>query len=161
MKVVFLEDVRNVASAGDIKEVADGFGRNFLIPRKLALPYDSQAINKVETQRRMRARQKAETEAELIELARQLEGKEIILKTRVGAKDRLYGSITNADIAAELEGTAGLVIDKRKIELDEPIRQLGNYELTVRLAKDITPKIKVAVTEKEADESARGKTATP
>ncbi len=145
MKVIFLEDVPNVARAGEIKEVADGYGRNFLIPKKLALLARSSATNPVETQNRI----KTQTESEVVKLAHHLEGKEISLKVRVGAKDRLYGSITNADIATELQNTTGLVVDKRKIELAEPIRQLGSYEIAIRLARDITPKIKVTVTEKE------------
>ncbi len=147
MKVVFLEDVPNVAQAGEIKEVASGYGRNYLIPRKLALLADAQAISQVEAQRRLKARQQAESESELQELARELGGREVTLKARVGAKDHLYGSITNADIAAELESGAGLVVDKRKIELAEPIRQLGSYEVSVKLAKDIVPQIRVTIVE--------------
>ena len=148
MKVIFLKDVPNVARAGEIKEVASGYGRNFLIPKKLALLATSQAINLAETQRRVKTRQQAESGAEFLELAKQLDGKEITLEARVGAKDRLYGSITSADIASELEDSTGLVIDKRKIELAEPIRELGSYEVAVKLAKDIIPNIKVTVAEK-------------
>jgi len=148
MKVIFLKDVPNVASAGEIKEVASGYGRNFLIPQKLALLVNPQAINLMATQRRVKARQQAESEAEFLELAQELDGREITLEARVGAQDHLYGSITNADIAAELQDSAGLVVDKRKIELAEPIRQLGSYEIVVKLAKDIVPKIRVTVIEK-------------
>ena len=153
MKVVFLKDVPHVAKAGEIKEVASGYGRNFLIPRELAMLASPQAISLAEAQRRVKARQQAESEAELVELARELEGKEITLEARVGAQEHLYGSITNADIAAELESSAGLVVDKRKIELAEPIRELGSYEVAVRLAKEIVPKIKVTVTAKVEEES--------
>jgi len=153
MKVVFLKDVPRVAKAGEIKEVARGYGRNFLIPRELAMLASPQAISLAEAQRRVKARQQAESEAELVELARELEGKEITLEARVGAQEHLYGSITNADIAAELESSAGLVVDKRKIELAEPIRELGSYEVAVRLAKEIVPKIKVTVTAKVEEES--------
>ncbi|MBA7601352.1 hypothetical protein ES703_08422 [subsurface metagenome] len=146
MKVVFLQDVPNVAKAGEIKEVAAGYGRNFLIPRKLAALVSPQAMSQAETS----IKTQAGTNEELVELAGQLEGKEVSLKAHAGAKERLYGSITSADIAAELESATGLVVDKRKIELDEPIRQLGSYELTIRLGKDITPKIKVSVIEEEA-----------
>ena len=149
MKVIFLQDVPNVAQAGEIKEVANGYGRNFLIPKKLALLASSPATGVIEAQRQIKAGSQAQIEAELVELANQLEGKEVNLKARVGAKDRLYGSITNADIAGKLESTTGLVIDKRKIELAEPIRQLGSYEIAIRLAKDIIPKIRVTVTEEE------------
>ncbi|MFC1912238.1 50S ribosomal protein L9, partial [Chloroflexota bacterium] len=133
MKVVFLEDVPNVAEVGDIKEVADGYGRNYLIPRKLAVIADSQVTNIVEAQRKKKARLQAQIEAEMKELAQKLEGQEVVLKAKAGATDRLYGSITNADIAEELGKNTGLEIDKRKIELPEPIREVGSYEIAVRL----------------------------
>ena len=107
MKVIFLEDVPNVAKAGETKEVADGYGRNFLLPRKLAVLPHSQSSAVVEAHLKKLARQRAQTEMEMVELAAQLEGIEVVLKARVGAKDRLYGSITTADIATELESTAG------------------------------------------------------
>jgi len=141
MKVIFLQDVPHVAQAGEVKEVADGYGRNFLIPQKLAALANPQAISQAET--RAQKMEEVRLNAELMELASQLEGKELSLKARAGAKDRLYGSITSADIAAELNNTTGLAIDKRKIELDEPIRRLGSYE-------NIVPKIRVTVTEEEA-----------
>ena len=149
MKVVFLEDVPKVAKAGEIKEVADGYGRNFLIPQKLAVLASPSALNAAETQTKIRARSQTQTEDETTELARQLEGKEITLKARAGAQEHLHGSITSTDIASELQNATGLVVDKRKIELDEPIRQLGSYEVAIRLAKDMIPKIKVTVIEEE------------
>ena len=150
MKVIFLQDVPSVASAGEIKEVADGYGRNFLIPRKLASLARAETINTMKARVEKQARSQAQTEVELLEIAKQLEGNEVALAAKIGAKDRLYGSITAADIAAELESSSGLVIDKRKIDLAEPIRQLGSYEVTIRLAKDITAKITVTVSEQEA-----------
>ena len=152
MKVVFLEDVPNVAETGEVKDVADGYARNFLLPKKLAVLADSKAAQLVEARLKKKARLQAETEAEMRELARQLEGQEVALKARAGAKDRLYGSITNADIAEELEKSAGVVVDKRKIELDEPIHELGSYEIGIRLTKDIIPKIKLTVVGEEEGE---------
>ena len=149
MKVIFLQDVPNVARAGEIKEVAGGYGRNFLIPKKLALLANSPALSTIKTQLKTEASNEVQTEDRLAELAQELEGKEITLKARAGAKDHLYGSITSADIASELQNTSGVVIDKRKIELADPIRQLGSYEVAIKLAKDITPRIKVTVTEEE------------
>jgi len=147
MKVIFLEDVHNIARAGEIKEVADGYARNYLIPRKLAVAARPQDLKAIEAQIQARARHQAQTEAEMRELARQLEGQELVLKARVGRQDRLYGSITAQDIAAELEKTFGSVIDKRKVELESPIRKLGSYEVPIRLAREIVPKITVTVTE--------------
>lgn len=148
MKVIFLEDVPNVARAGEIKEVAAGYGRNYLIPRKLALLANSESVNTAKAKIEVRARSMAQTEAEMIELASQLDGREIFLEARSGGKEKLYGSITAADIAIELENVAGMAVDRRKIELEESIRKTGSYEVNVRLAKDIVPKITVTVTEK-------------
>ena len=154
MKVVFLEDVPNVARSGEIKEVADGYARNLLIPKKLALIANSAAIKLAEARCRVKARQQAETEAELQELAKQIDGKEITLKARAGSNDRLYGSITSADIATELEKSAGVVVDKRKIDIEEHIHQLGSYEITVKLGKDTAPKVKVNVIEEKVKDGA-------
>jgi len=142
MKVVFLQDVPNVAHAGEIKEIADGYGRNYLIPKKLAVLANKAANKVLERQQKINAK----IESEQSEVARQLEGKEIILKAQVGAQEKLYGSITHADIAEEIQNTTGITIDKRKIELDEPIRQLGSHEVTIKLAKDIAARITVTVT---------------
>lgn len=151
MKVIFLQNVPKVAKAGDIKEVADGYGRNFLVPQKLARLADSSALSTRKTLLKARARIDAQEEAQLTELAQQLDGKEITLKAKAGSQEQLYGSITSADIVAELQNTTGLVIDKRKLEIAESIRQLGSYEVGIRLTKDIIPKIKVTVIEDKQD----------
>jgi large subunit ribosomal protein L9 len=148
MKVVFLQDVPDVARAGDVKEVADGYARNFLIPRKMAALASPQALSQAKTGTQIQA----QSDEELAELAAKLEGKEVSLKAHAGAKERLYGSITSADIAAELESATGIAVDKRKIELDKPIHKLGSYELTIKLGKDIAPKITVNVIEEEGEE---------
>lgn len=150
MKVVFLEDVPDVANSGDVKEVADGYARNFLIPRRLASLVTSLVTSQLEAQLSFRAEKQAQIADEFTKAANRLDGREITLKAKVGAKGRLYGSITSADIADELSKTSDLVIDKRKIELPEPIRELGSFEVTIRLAKDILPKIKVTVIEQES-----------
>ena len=151
MKVIFLEDVPRVAKAGEIKEVNDGYGRNFLIPQNLAVAASPSALSMVEGQMKRRARIQAQTEAEYAEMAKQLDGKEITLKARVGAKERLYGSVTSADIAEEIQNSMGLVVDKRKIELAEPIHQVGRYEMEIRLAKDIVSHIVVNVVAEEME----------
>lgn len=147
MKVIFLQDVPNVAQTGQVKEVADGYARNYLIPRKLAALAQPQAVSRIET---VTKKMEVRLTSELQELASQIEGKEVSLKAKAGAKEKLYGSITSADIATELQNVTGLEIDKRKIELEEPIRQLGSYEVAIKLGQDIAPKIRVTVTEEEA-----------
>ncbi len=149
MKVIFLQDVPRVAKAGEIKEVSDGYGRNFLVPQKMALIANSTALSITETQRKIQARQQAQEQGRLAEFTQQLEGREITLKVKVGSKEQLYGSITTADIVAELENAAGITVDKRKVELTESIRHLGSHEVSIRLSKDLTPKIRVIVVEEE------------
>ena len=151
MKVIFIEDVEDVALAGETKEVADGYGRNYLLPKKLAVLANSAASNIVEAQLKKVAVKRAQAAVEMAETAKKLDGVKITLKAKVGEKERLYGSVTGADIAAELGSSAGLDIDKRKIVLPEPLRQLGSYEVTVQFAHDISAIVKVTV---EADKVA-------
>jgi large subunit ribosomal protein L9 len=146
MKVIFLEDVPNVAKAGDTKEVADGYGRNYLLPKKLALVSKPGAVASVKAQ----IAAKAETE-KWKKLAADIEGKEITLKVKMGAKDRMHGSITAANVATELQNVIGQAIDKRKVDLVEPIKQLGNYEIAIKLAKGIEPKFKLVIAEKDKE----------
>jgi len=146
MKVVFLDDVASIGRAGDIKEVADGYARNFLLPKKLAVLANSEATNVLKAQLKRRARILVQTEVEMKELSQKLEGKEFALKAKVGANDKLYGSVTSADIAEAINNSgAGLVVDKKKIELEEPIRHTGSFEVAIRLMKDIVPKVKIIV----------------
>ena len=150
MKVVFLQDVHNVARAGETKDVADGYARNYLIPKQLAAQADPRMMNVIEARIKVSARIAAQTESEMLELAGLLDGQEITLKARSGVKERLYGSVTMADIAAEIEKATNCVIDKRKIELENPIRQLGTYEVPIRLAREIVPTILLTVVEEES-----------
>lgn len=146
MKVVFLEDVPNVGKAGDIKEVADGYGRNYLLPKKLALVSKPGAVTQVKAQIEARA----ESE-KMRKLAVELDGKEVVLKVKMGAKERMHGSITSANIATELSSLTGHEVDKRKIDLAEPIKHLGSYEIAIKLAKGIEPKVKVNIIEKDKE----------
>jgi len=155
MKVVFLEDVPNVAKAGEVKEVSDGYGRNYLLPKKLAVV----SRPGIEAQVKARLEARAETE-KMKKLAAEIEGKEITLTVKMGAKDRMHGSITAANIASELERLVGQPVDKRKIDLPEPIKHLGTYEIAVKLAKDIEPKIKVNIVEKEKEPAKESETKT-
>jgi large subunit ribosomal protein L9 len=144
MKVIFLADVPNVGKTAETKEVSDGYARNFLIPKKLAKAATAQALNESKLQMQARARKQAKTEDEMAELGKILEGKEITIKARVGAEDRLHGAITSTDIAAALEAQ-GINVDKRKIELSEPITKTGSYEVPVKLVADVVPKLKLVV----------------
>jgi large subunit ribosomal protein L9 len=145
VKVIFIEDVPNVARAGQNKVVADGYARNYLFPRRLAVLADSRAAAAVEAHIRKVTRQRAIAEAEMAELAKLITGTEITLKAKVGEKEHLYGSVTGADIAGELSRVISREVDKRKIDLAEPIRQVGVYDVTVRFTHDITAVVSVTV----------------
>jgi large subunit ribosomal protein L9 len=149
MKVIFLKDVPNVAKAGEAKDVNDGYARNFLIPKKLAALAQGDVQQHFEAEQRAIARRQAQAEAEIEALAKKIEGKIINLKSKVGAKDQLYGSITNTDVAEALSKLIGSEIDKRKVELAEPIRHTGTFDAVVRLSGELTPGIKVKITREE------------
>jgi len=147
MKVVFLQNVPPVGKVGEVKEVADGYGRNFLLPKKLAMLATPSALKAVELQLQKKVKQQQRFAAKIGEIAQQLEGLLITFKAKVVSENRLYGSIRDSDIATELSQSTGFDIDREKVELEEPIRQLGNYEVTVRLSEELAPKIKVVVEE--------------
>lgn len=149
MKVLFLKDVKNVGKAGEIKEVSEGYARNFLIPKKLAVVATQNVQKQSEAHQHAEEKRQVQLEEQLRQLASNIEGQVIEIKGKTGGGTKLYGSITSADIAAKLSVIAGTQIDKRKIEMPEPIRQIGNYEITVRFDHDIAPKIKINVTGEE------------
>jgi len=150
MKVVFLQNVAGRGNAGETKDVPDGYARNFLIPRKLAASAKADALNTMAAKIASKAVREARTEAELNEIAQLLDGKEVVLEAKTGGKDRLYGSVTAADIAVELEKVAGFTVDKRKVEIEDSIRHTGTYEIGIRLTAEIVPKVKVIVKGKSA-----------
>ena len=149
MKVVFLKDVTRVGRAGEVKEVADGYAKNFLLPKKLALPATPPSIKIAEAQLQKEEQEQQHHAEELVEVARQLEGLSLDFKMKVMEEGRLYGSIRDTQIAEELKRLTGIDIERARIELLEPIRQLGSYELTIRLGRDLAPKVKVVVTGEE------------
>jgi large subunit ribosomal protein L9 len=162
VKVIFLEDVPRVARVGQTKVVADGYARNFLFPRKLAVLADSQAAAAVDARLKKKVKLRELEEAEMTELAKRIGGLQITLKAKVGENDKLYGSITAADIADALSKAAGREIDKRKIDLPEPIKQAGARDVVISLAHEITAVIKVNVISEEAvEEKPEKKAAKP
>lgn len=152
MKVIFLENVPGVAKSGQMKTVADGYARNYLIPRKLAVIATEGSLNAMAEKMEARAKSDARAAADNRVVAEHLNGREFFIEAKSGGKDRLYGSVTSADVAAAVEEAAGYEIDKRKIKLPGVIHQLGAYDVEIKLAKDITATIRVTVTEKPAEE---------
>ncbi len=149
MKVVLLEDLPGKGRAGDLKDVNEGYAKNFLLPRGLAMVATPTVIKQVEARLEREKLKETVDHDKLVELAQQVEGREIYLKARTGAGERLFGSITAADIAEELSRAMGSVIDKRKIDLEKPLRQSGSYAIGVRLAGDIKPQITVVIEEEK------------
>lgn len=150
MRVILLQDVSGLGRAGEVKEVADGYGRNFLLPKKLAEFASPSLLKRIEEQHQAGARRQLVADAEFLSLAQSLDGIEVVVGAKVGAQGRLYGAVTSSDIAEGIHRVTGHDIDKRKIELEEPIHELGKYEVVVRLSSELVPKIKVVV---EGDES--------
>ncbi len=149
MKVVFLKDVSGKGKIGEMKDVAAGYARNFLLPHGLALLATSAAMKQVELKQRKGEAQESLDKAKLVELAKQIEGQEIHLEARGGTGDRLFGSITAAEIADELSRVIDFSIDKKKIDLDKPLRQAGSHEVTIKLTGDLKPQVKVVIEKKD------------
>lgn len=145
MKVLLMQDVEHVGKAGDTKEVADGYARNFLIPRGLATPATKGVVNQATAQKQAEQRRQAKVLSDRQALARQIDKTEVVFKAKVGEQHRLYGSITASDIAEELGRKVGQEIDKRDVEISEPIRNLGSFKIPVRLGPKIVPKVTVVV----------------
>ena len=149
MEVLLLKDVEQLGQTGEIKRVADGYARNFLIPRGLATMATPGAVKQAEQVRQSDARRQAKELDKAQALAQELDGRSVTFQARAGESDRLYGSITNANIAEALEEQVGKVVDRRKIELEEPLKELGMHAVTVRLAPGAEAKITVIVEREE------------
>ena len=150
MKVLLLQDVKGQGKKDQIVNVSDGYARNFLFPKKLAVVADKKAMN--EAQGREDARlHKIETErAAAKDTAAKLEGAVVKIGAQAGADGRLYGSVTSSEIADELKKQCGIEVDRRKIQLDGPIKAFGSYTVDVKLYPEIVGKINLVVTFKES-----------
>ena len=146
MKVIFLKDLPK-GKKGEIKEVADGYARNFLLPQGLAVLATPSATKAAETLSEEKAERQARQREELNEVIQQLEGKELHFKAKAGAKGRLHGAVTGANIADEISKLMNFEIDKKKVELEEPLRHLGSYDVGINLGSGSEAKIKVIIEE--------------
>jgi len=145
MKVILTREVKSLGQQDDIVNVAEGYARNYLLPQRMAVP--ATEANLAELDRRLKLGEKKG--GKLLEdakaVAERLEGIEVTLRGKVGAGTKLYGAITAADIAAAVEEAAGVKVDKRKVELGEPIKTLGSYTVPIRLHRESTAEVKVEV----------------
>ena len=148
MKVILLADVKGQGKKNDVIEVSDGYGKNFLIPRKLAKVADAQSLNDVKVKESARLYRIETERKEAQALAEQLKALVVKVPASSGADGRLYGSITSKDITEQLQKAHGIVIDKRKLVMNDPIKAYGKYEIDVKLYPEVTGKIYVLVCEK-------------
>jgi large subunit ribosomal protein L9 len=145
MRIVLRDDVDNLGKKGDLVDVADGYARNYLVPRGLALKASAGSQKQADAMKRNReARERRDREAAQA-LAAQFEGRTISIKARAGGEGRLFGSVTAADIADAVQKQTGAEIDRRKLTLDEPLKELGGVDLSVRLHPDVVATIHVEV----------------
>ncbi len=144
MEVILKEDVEKLGHRGEIVKVAEGYGRNFLLPRKLAI--EASRANKavIEQMKAAAVRKSAKEKTGAEALAQQLNDVQLTFERKVGEKDHLFGSVTSADIASALEAK-GFNVDRRKIHLDDPLKSLGEFHVPIKLHRDVTAHVKVTV----------------
>lgn len=148
MEVILKEDVIKLGSRGDVVKVAEGYGRNFLLPRKLAIEATVGNKKVIEQMRAAALRRSANEKAQAEELAKQFDGLSVSFQRRSGEHDQLFGSVTSGDLAEALE-KKGFNLDRRKIQLHEPLKTVGEFTVPVKLHKEVTAHLKVFI-EKEA-----------
>ncbi|MCR3920935.1 MAG: 50S ribosomal protein L9 [Firmicutes bacterium] len=145
MKVILLQDVKNFGTKGEVKEVAEGYARNFLFPRELAVEATGGHLKQLHKQEKLQADKKAKVLQEAQKKAAKLEGMTVEIAMRVGENGRLFGSVTTADLALALK-KKGVTVDKRKIDLSEPIKSVGTYPFRVKLHPDVDANLALIVT---------------
>jgi large subunit ribosomal protein L9 len=148
MQVILRDRIENLGEAGDVVEVKPGYGRNYLIPKGLAYEASAANVRRIEAERAAQGRKEAETLGEARKQASAIEGVSLTFNARAGQEGKLFGSITSGDIADKL-AEQGITIDRRQIELDEPIKSLGVHSVPVRLHSQVHPEIKVWVIAEE------------
>ncbi|ANY66604.1 50S ribosomal protein L9 [Paenibacillus algorifonticola] len=146
MKVIFLADVKGQGKKGEVKDVSEGYVRNFLLPKGLAKPASDGNLKTLEVQNASEQKRKAQEKEDAKTLAKKMEEMTIVLKTKAGEGGRLFGAITSKQIGEQL-AAQGVKVDKRKIELEEPIRTLGMTEVLVKLHPEVKAKLRVQTTE--------------
>jgi len=148
MEVILREDIEKLGSRGQVVKVAPGYARNFLLPKRLAVAATESNKKIVEQERQAHLRKEAKLQGEAQDLAKMMTGVSVTITQKAGENDQLFGSVTSKDVADAL-AAKGFNIDRRKVQLDEPIKQLGEFKVPVRLHKDVTAEIAVVVAKEE------------
>jgi large subunit ribosomal protein L9 len=144
MEVILREDIANLGTRGQVVKVAPGYARNFLIPKKLAVTATGSNKKIVEQERQSHLRKEAKAQGEAQDLAKLMTGVSVTISQKAGENDQLFGSVTSKDVADAL-AAKGFTIDRRKIQLDEPIKSLGEFKIPVKLHKDVTAEVTLVV----------------
>jgi large subunit ribosomal protein L9 len=158
MEVILREHVDNVGRRGEVVKVADGYARNYLLPRKLALPATEANRKRIDRERKLFETREADEKRLAEALARRLDGVELVIARRVGETEALYGSVTASDIAAALAARQ-IEVDKRKVQLQEPIKRLGEYSVPIKLHRDVVSPVTVKVVAEEVEDAKEAKAA--
>jgi large subunit ribosomal protein L9 len=145
MKVILMTDVKPLGTSGNVVDVADGYARNYLLPKGLAAEASKGAIALLEQQRRARSRREAEAQADAENLAKTLEGKQILVSAKSGGNGRLFGTVTSSQVAEAIAADLNISIDRHKIEMPDNIKSLGSYSVEIKLGKGIVAKTTVKV----------------
>ena len=147
MKVILLQDVKGKGKKGQMLEVSDGYARNFMLPRKLAIEATPDAINTMKMNDKATAERIAREKAEALEMSKKLRAMTLTVKAKGGGAGRLFGSVTNQEIADALEKNGGIKLDKRKIVIADPIKAVGTYTVTCKLGYEISAPLTVKIEE--------------
>lgn len=149
MKVILLKDIKGTGKKGEVKEVSDGYARNFLLPKKMAVVADQTNVKELNEKNKSKEIKAQKEYEEAVELGKKMEEMAVTIYSKSGDGGRLFGSITSKDIAEQLKKQHSIEVDKRKISLDEPIRVLGSRFVEVKIHQKVTTKIRVDVKEKQ------------
>ena len=147
MKVILLQDVKGKGKKGQMLEISDGYARNYLLPRKLAVEATADAVNTKKMNDKAAAEKAAKERAEALELSHKLREMTLTVKAKGGGAGKLFGAVTNQEIAESLKASSGIAIDKRKIVISEPIKNVGTYTVQCKLGYEITAPLTVKIEE--------------
>ena len=147
MKVIFLQDVKGKGKKGQMAEISDGYARNFLLPKKLAMEATPDAINTMKMNDKAAAERAAKERAEAVETSRKLREMTVVVTAKGGGAGKLFGSVTSQEIADALKAKSGITIDKRKIVMSDPIKTVGTYTVQCKLGYEITAPLTVKIEE--------------
>ena len=147
MKVILLQDVKGKGKKGQMLEVSDGYARNYMLPRKIAVEATADAVNTMRMNDKAAAEKAAKERAEAVEISRKLREMTVVVMAKGGGAGRLFGSVTNQEIADALKASSGIALDKRKIVISDPIKNVGTYTVQCKLGYEITAPLTVKIQE--------------